>query len=419
VRRVALTAAALALLAATGCAKGITNVPPTSISDHDAGLPGWVISDIGGEVEYWVEYGPTKAYGLESDHDTVTIGKHVQQLVVRVVDGLTPATVYHYRLCARDSQQQGGPGCSQDQRFKTQSFACGDTVTTDVKLTGDLECHSGGIKPGIRVGANGIEIDLNGYEMNGGYFASGGQPGIDNRDGFDDVTIRGGRVASFGNEIAISGASRNRILGVTTSGLGQDIQVTGGTGLEIRHSEAGGIRLESLSYAVVADNPTLYGGFDDALALRNVSNSRVVRNHVLFGTTTRPRYGISIHGNDNFVQDNAVNAWGGAGIGVLAGSGNRLISNELLNTTFPEEPQPGDGIFVGAFTAGTLVRDNFAHDSNDDGIEVAAPSARIGGNRADDNGDFGIDAVAGVTDLGGNTASGNGNPLQCRNVFCP
>jgi parallel beta-helix repeat protein len=78
----------------------------------------------------------------------------------------------------------------------------------------------------------------------------------------------------------------------------------------------------------------------------------------------------------------------------------------------------GDGIFVGGFTAGTLLRNNLARDNADDGIQVLSPAARLRDNLATDNGDFGIDAAAGVTDLGGNGASGNGNPLQCRNVFC-
>jgi hypothetical protein len=78
----------------------------------------------------------------------------------------------------------------------------------------------------------------------------------------------------------------------------------------------------------------------------------------------------------------------------------------------------GDGIFVSAFSAGTLLRDNTANGNDGDGIEADAP-ARVGADTANDNGDFGIDAAAGSTDLGGNTATGNGNPLQCRNVFCP
>jgi parallel beta-helix repeat protein len=96
-----------------------------------------------------------------------------------------------------------------------------------------------------------------------------------------------------------------------------------------------------------------------------------------------------------------------------------LVGNEAFGSTGPPEGTILDGIFIGAFTAGTVLRDNYAHDNDDDGFDIRGVDTRLEDNRADDNGDFGIDAVAGVTDLGGNTATGNGNPLQCRNVFCP
>jgi parallel beta-helix repeat protein len=84
----------------------------------------------------------------------------------------------------------------------------------------------------------------------------------------------------------------------------------------------------------------------------------------------------------------------------------------------PPGGRDGDGIHVGAFTTGTLLRDNVAQSNGGDGIEVEATATRLRGNVATSNGDFGIDAVAGVTDLGGNRASSNGNPPQCRNVLC-
>jgi parallel beta-helix repeat protein len=105
------------------------------------------------------------------------------------------------------------------------------------------------------------------------------------------------------------------------------------------------------------------------------------------------------------------------------GRRHKLLDNEVFDGFFPfVEPgasdSAGDGIFVGALTAGTIVRGNHTHGNDGDGIEVQGTETRITDNTADANGDLGIDAVSGVTDGGGNTASGNGNPLQCRNVFC-
>ena len=107
---------------------------------------------------------------------------------------------------------------------------------------------------------------------------------------------------------------------------------------------------------------------------------------------------------------------------MLSGSGNVVIDNEVSEAILIDPTSPGgsggDGIFIGPLAAGTLLRDNYVHDNEGDGIEVQSADTRLRGNRADANDDLGIQAVTGVTDLGGNSASGNGNPLQCTNVFC-
>ena len=69
-RRIAVALAALALGCA-GCATGQTG-DPTSVSHEGATISGDVISDAGGEVEYWVEFGTTTAYGSEGLHRTVS-----------------------------------------------------------------------------------------------------------------------------------------------------------------------------------------------------------------------------------------------------------------------------------------------------------------------------------------------------------
>ena len=96
---------------------------------------------------------------------------------------------------------------------------------------------------------------------------------------------------------------------------------------------------------------------------------------------------------------------------LLSGGENKLIDNTVTNSK-------GDGIFVGPFTADTVLRGNRVLYNEDDGIEVQSAGTRIGYNRTALNGNYGIDAVPGVTDFGGNTASDNGNPAQCRNVLC-
>jgi Right handed beta helix region len=370
-----------------------------------------VVSTTGGDVEYWVEYGPTTAYGSETPHQTVNVTQGTFVAVRPAIGGLQRSTTYHYRVCAQDSSQEGGPGCGEDRTFTTQSAGCDDTLTADIRLTGDLDCE--GFGTAFAIGAPGIEVDLAGHTILGGQGA-----GIDNSAGHDDLVVRDGSIAgaSTGTGILAEGASRNRFLDLDVRAAGAAISIRGGERNEVRRSNLAGqfgVDAQGSDRLVVADSEAT------ALTLIGIrvegDLARVVRNRVptLGGPFSFPS-GIRIAGNGNLVRRNLVEGpWKeGGGIGVLSGSDNKIVANEVSGGE-------NDGILVEAFTAGTLLRGNFVHGNGDDGIDVQAPDTRLRRNRADDNGDFGIDAVTDVTDLGGNTATGNGNPLQCRNVFCP
>lgn len=408
--------AAMLALGCAGCAVGETG-GAGNVTDTGATVGGRVVSTVGGGVEYWVEYGPTRAYGGETAHATITTQPHAPQSVVVEISGLARATRYHYRLCASDAQQSGGAGCGADRTLRTQSFACGDTVRASVRLTGYVDCTSTGI--GLVVGADGIDINLAGYGL--GLSVLAPSASIDNRGGYDDVTIRNG---GLGGSILLEGASRNLIRDVAVTANTYAVQIAGGEGNEIRASTLSGARTSAVSTVAstglaVADSH-LTSGAASAIRVQG-DRARIARNEVpqssggLFS-------GIELTGSDGRIVDNHVTGptWTG-GIVVVAGANNVVAENDVSDVTLPRGhfgASDGDGIFVGPFTAGTLLRNNLVDRNEGDGIELQAPDARLRGNGARDNGDFGIDAAPGVTDLGGNFASGNGNPLQCRNVFC-
>jgi parallel beta-helix repeat protein len=418
-----LAVAFVALLAFTGCATGQTG-SPTSVTHEGATILGSVISNAGGDVEYWVEFGTTTEYGSEGPHQTVFTQENTPAPVLAEFGGGERSTVYHYRLCAQDDSQQGGPGCGADRTLRTQSFACGETVTASVSLTDNVSCQS---DTGLVIGAPGILIDLRGHALTGPIFVGGGgAPGIDNSGGFDDVTIRNGGVGNFGDGIHLEDASRNRILDVQSFGPQDGIDISGGDSNEVRRSRAAGRNTGFVAAdttgLVVADGDAT-GSFGDGMSMSGLVSSRIVRNEVVGGTLCCGNVGISVAGNDNVIRGNRVLEWNAGNIVLVSGANNSLIDNKLFDATFPlQDPQSGaqngDGLFVGAFTAGTVVRGNTANGNAGDGIEVRGTGTTIADNTANENGDFGIDAAAGVTDGGGNLASGNGNPLQCVNVFC-
>jgi parallel beta-helix repeat protein len=407
-----------------GCATGETG-SPSNVTQAGATVGGRVLSDVGGSVEYWVQYGRTTAYGSESAHATQTTGRNVPEPVSGIaIGGLARATTYHYRLCARDAQQTGGPGCGSDRTVTTQSFACGETVATSVRLTGDVFCQSAA---GLVVGAAGIDVNLAGHSLSGPIFSgSSGPPGILNSAAHADVTIRNGGVGGWGNGIQLDGARRNRIIDVSAAGAAAGVRVQGGEANEIRASGVFGrfvgILVDGSDRLLVAGTRA-GGAFGPGIRLAgdlaSIVRNQVPRDGGAFPVTS----GIEISGSRNRIVDNRVTGpWSSGSIVLLSGADNLIVENEASGAQGPGMEPPGgrdgDGIHVGAFTAGTLLRDNVAQSNGGDGIEAEATATRLRGNVATSNGDVGIDAVAGVTDLGGNRASSNGNPLQCRNVLC-
>jgi parallel beta-helix repeat protein len=409
-------------LFATGCATGVTG-DPAEVRGTEASVSGQVISDTGGEVEYWVEYGLTTAYGSETAHGTITVAAHQLVAVSRQIEGLARSTTYHYRFCARDSAQQGGPRCGGDRRLTTVNVDCGDTVSSNLVLSGDLDCVGADAPSGLVVGADGITIDLAGH-----FVIGNGGAAVDNGGGYDDVTVRNGSLEGFPVALLLDGASRNRAAGLR---IGQGVSGPPGTetglGVTIASGEDnvivnsliqgfdGGVAVTG-SDRLVARDSTATGRFGPGIDLQadfaRVRDNRLSSIHAS---------AIEVEGSGNRIRGNL--ATGSTGIAIRAGESNVVRQNLPVDNLPPfpiggEDDVPfGDGIFVYAAATGTLLRANVANRNEGDGIEVLSPSTRLRDNTANGNVLWGIDAVLGVIDLGGNTATGNGAG-QCRNVAC-
>jgi hypothetical protein len=403
-------------LIASGCATGLTG-DVASVSGTKARPSGMVISNVGGPVDYWFQYGPTTAYGSESTHQTASSTQANQaQPVVADIAGLARSSTYHFRLCAHDSQQQGGPGCGEDRTFTTTNLACGDVITGDFVLSGTTTCESEEV--GLVIAADGVDVNLNGHGLNGPTGPVSDETtgvGVDNGTGHDDVTIRNGSVLRWANGVRLTGASFNVVRNVDLrQGANAQIavRIDGGESNTIRSAQMSGrpgLSVSGSEALVVADS----GGYGWQVS---GVDARLVRNHIGAGGVFIPC--LTISGNRNRVADNFLEGCAGGGIFLESGGENELVGNELEGGLGTGLPGDFDGIRVQPFTAGTLLQGNYAHGFHDDGIDVRAAATRLVGNRADSNGGFGINAVAGVTDGGGNTASGNDEATQCRNVVC-
>lgn len=109
----------LVAVAATGCSTGFIESPPTNVTPTGATLIGKVGSDRSESGIWWYEYGTSTAYGKATPQRTITFSKNVKLPVSETVSGLTAATEYHYRLCAKDQDPNTGAHCSGDAKFTT------------------------------------------------------------------------------------------------------------------------------------------------------------------------------------------------------------------------------------------------------------------------------------------------------------
>lgn len=369
------------------------------------------------------------------------------------------------------------PGAGQAQtRNHGDDVKCGDTITTDVELKRDLvDCPGNGIV----IGADNIELDLNGHTIDGDgalgcadLYAC--DYGVDNTAGHDGVTIENGSIREFATAVFVLGAADNRIRALSSSDniLGGLLLIECETSKIERNSisqnglttdQAGLIVFDSTDLRIQRNS--VFANGDIGMFLIGLSNSRLERNSVsgnpetgveLEGSgneLTRNRVfengdNIAMIGDDNIVTRNEVedalgfpdDPTGGFGILLVDGDRNLFRGNDVdgaassgIRIRHPDATGTADnnvvrdnevtrakldGILIDEAASGSLVERNVVSGGGDDGIDVESPTTTLTRNRANGNGDLGIEAVAGVTDGGGNRATGNGNPAQCQGVTC-
>jgi len=348
---------------------------------------------------------------------------------------------------------------------------CGDVITQDTKLASDLINCPGN---GVVIGADNIELDLNGHTIDGDgvlgcpdFYAC--DFGVDNTAGHYGVTIEGGSIRDFATAIFVLSAHDNRISDVSSSHniLGGLLLIdSNGSRIDGNSISANGLTTDQAGLIVFdsrdvrIERNSVVGNGDIGMFLIGLNDSRVTGNSVsdnpeagliLEGSgneVSRNRFfdngdNIVVAGDDNIITRNeADDAVVGFGILLDGGDRNLVKGNEVdgtaqegirvtafdPSTTGPAEDNlirangvehaQLDGILVDETASGSLVERNVVSDAGDDGIDVEASATTLARNLATHNADLGIEAVPGVVDRGGNRAFGNGNPAQCVGVAC-
>lgn len=352
------------------------------------------------------------------------------------------------------------------------NVSCGDTITTDMTLDGNLvNCPNNG----IIIGADDVTFDLNYHTIDGdGAPAAGCDPGTEFcdvgvlNDGHRGVTIVHGSVRQFDVGAIVGEARHNRLLGISASrnrffgmvvfdsarslirnGSGSGSTApTDGTGLGLFSSHRVRILHSSFSHnaghhaivTVDSNNNLIKGNRLSRNGGEGILMEGGKRNQITRNRLARNGAGITLGpGSHNVITRNRV-AGGGDGIRIEKGHGNLVANNVVVHAHRAgirlgiKHPLLGgarnvvrrnlvrdsrvDGFLVGDKDRHSLLKRNIAKGAGDDGFDVESRSTTLTRNRAVRNDDLGIEAVRGVIDGGGNKASGNGNPLQCINVAC-
>jgi hypothetical protein len=149
-RRIAGFLAAVAALLALTAGVAIAASSPTvttgsanSVSDTAETLTG-MVNPNGNQTGYVFQYGVTNAYGLSSSSHSAGGGTRAVKAAA-TVRGLTPGTVYHYRIAALN---KAGGTFGRDRMFKTSGHPPADVVTgPPVNVKKEAATVTGSITP--------------------------------------------------------------------------------------------------------------------------------------------------------------------------------------------------------------------------------------------------------------------------------
>lgn len=275
--------------------------------------------------------------------------------------------------------------------------ACGQTITQSTTLTADLgPCPNYGIK----IGADGIVLDLGGHRIFG-------TPNFNDQAGVyllgrTGARVQNGTVSDFDAGVVIEGGSRNTVTGITA------IRNIGRQSESVTTRFGEGIGIESSSYnqilgnraedngpfagigvysQVDSDHPRTIAGpsTNNVIAGNQVLNNVVGRDGFTGSTDNdgiriEPTYaGTAFVMASNQILDNTVIGSGLDGIAIFGRSPGNLVRGNTSNNNglFRSVARRGDGIIVFNFSDRTTIQSNFTSGNGDNGIRVRGP---IGAN---------------------------------------
>lgn len=230
---------------------------------------------------------------------------------------------------------------------------CGTTIVANLTLDHDLNCAG----TGLIVGADGIELNLNGHSITG----SGTSFGI-SVTGRTGVSISGGRISNFGAGVRTSNSAHIVIKGNEFRGNTDGVDLAAGsegntvTQNEFRDNRARGIMVRGASSDHLIKENT-FAGNRVGILLFGAANSIVKENIVSASVLAGIRVNVLATGNlviENTTMANPV------GIDFIMGpaggpAGNSFVENTIaLNTCGLAGPSAGNTFRENVFDGNTI-----------------------------------------------------------------
>ncbi|MEO6081818.1 MAG: right-handed parallel beta-helix repeat-containing protein [Umezawaea sp.] len=233
-------------------------------------------------------------------------------------------------------------GGLKDSRSRTRTAVtpsppvqCGDTVTSDIRLSADLHCTG----PGLIVKAGGIVLNLNGHSITG----SGTDTGIA-VVGQANVRIRNGKISNFDRGAFFAGSTDGEMVNLTIAdNVGHNIlTVDNSTNLKLTNCKIrrGGVDINTTSGLTISNTEFIQSGINFAATSRSpvISGSTFIDSAIFYSTnanngsltrSTFIRSGISLREADELMVSG--NVFNQGYIRVLNASRNTTIVNNRFS----------------------------------------------------------------------------------------
>lgn len=281
--------------------------------------------------------------------------------------------------------------------------ACGDTITANTTLDGDLRACPGN---GVTIAAPGVTLDLGGHTVEG---APGGF-GVVAR--VPRVTVTNGSVGRFHNAVVLGPGSDYVVRDVTVYGSHDGVLLPAVNRALVervtaRGNDGSGITAPTSRAVRIADNHVFENaggiggvGFDGGALVGNV-----VERNVFYGL----RYGEV---TNSAFERNTVRANGGFGmLFEQASTGNVFTRNRVSEND-------GEGVLMSEDSSANFLERNRADRNRGSGFTLLGAGAALTRNSATRNGGLGFDLPLGAALSEHNRAHHNGDRRQCVGIAC-